>query len=412
MAGHTATIYVRYVSQLTTTSHAPIYMPLKITVAKPQGTVVTKLTNYWYSDGDVAKDGQNTRLNVPYPQDNGNTLNYVVDLNQVWEKGMPTFTPPANFASYTDVIFANQNGAAGGYKYYFDADQNVLTVDGTKYTLSVDNATAPCITGGSYKATAQNMIDHALKVDAGVFTNTKLYANGTVIATIDQNTGKITYENNDTSKKLLNAYSHSAAKHFAKIGICAYSPCNIAMSLTNNTYNAYFLRPIDAVGTDGGEFVDAHANGSTLDIAKLFNFQDWRNVKFVDGTDYSNSWLYAFYGLNKVEVKIADATTTLSGGKLGETLLSSKTEKIVLTQTDQNGNKVTSATLNLSSYNTEASGTQATYDAIVAAMGKIKYVNNGNNVQTFELRIPVEFTYTWGTVKTTVDCTVKSTMGN
>ena len=63
------------------------------------------------------------------------------------------------------------------------------------------------------------------------------------------------------------------------------------MSLTNNTYNAYFLRPIDAVGTDGGEFVDAHANGSTLDIAKLFNFQDWRNVKFVDGTDYSNSWL-------------------------------------------------------------------------------------------------------------------------
>lgn len=117
-------------------------------------------------------------------------MNYVVDLNQVWEKGMPTFTPPANFASYTDVIFANQNGAAGGYKYYFDADQNVLTVDGTKYTLSVDNATAPCITGGSYKATAQNMIDHALKVDAGVFTNTKLYANGTVIATIDQNTGK------------------------------------------------------------------------------------------------------------------------------------------------------------------------------------------------------------------------------
>ena len=60
--------------------------------------------------------------------------------------------------------------------------RQVLTVDGTKYTLSVDNATAPCITGGSYKATAQNMIDHALKVDAGVFTNTKLYANGTAVS--------------------------------------------------------------------------------------------------------------------------------------------------------------------------------------------------------------------------------------
>ena len=128
----------------------------------------------------------------------------------------------------------------------------------------------------------------------------------------------------------------------------------------------------------------------------------------IDGKKYTPQEISAMI-LQKLK---ADATTTLSGGKLGETLLSSKTEKIVLTQTDQNGNKVTSATLNLSSYNTEASGTQATYDAIVAAMGKIKYVNNGNNVQTFELRIPVEFTYTWGTVKTTVDCTVKSTMGN
>ena len=96
-----------------------------------------------------------------------------------------------------------------------------------------------------------------------------------------------------------------------------------------------------------------------------------------------------------------------SASELKKYSLWSKVDK-----TDKDGNKVTSATLNLSSYNTEASGTQATYDAIVAAMGKIKYVNNGNNVQTFELRIPVEFTYTWGTVKTTVDCTVKSTMGN
>ena len=64
------------------------------------------------------------------------------------------------------------------------------------------------------------------------------------------------------------------------------------MSFDEQYINAYLLRPIDAVGTDGGESADAHANGSTLDIAiKLFNFQDWRNVKFVDGTDYSNSWL-------------------------------------------------------------------------------------------------------------------------
>ena len=189
----------------------------------------------------------------------------------------------------------NQNGAAGGYiSITSTLIKNVLTVDGTKYTLSVDNATAPCITGGSYKATAQNMIDHALKVDAGVFTNTKLYANGTVIATIDQNTGKITYENNDASKKLLNAYSHSAAKHFAKdryLCIQSLQHCNVF----DEQYIQCILPPSYRRSRyRWWRMVDAHANGSTLDIAKLFNFQDWRNVKFVDGTDYSNSWLYAF----------------------------------------------------------------------------------------------------------------------
>lgn len=211
---------------------------------------------------------------------------------------------------------------------------------------------------------------------------------------------------------MLNAYPHDAAKHFAQIGICAYSPCGVAMSLTNNSYPAYFLRPIDPIGAEGGKFIDAQANGSTLDIAKLFNFQDWRNVKFVNGTDYKNCWLYAFYGLNKVEVKLAEITTTLSGGNLEETLLSSKTPDIKLTQTDKDGNTVLSSTFDLANYNKESAGVAGTYNAIVDAMGKIKYVNNGNNVQTFELRIPVEFTYTWGTIKTHVDCTVEGTMGN
>ena len=417
-AGHTATIYVRYISRLSTTAHAPIYMPLKATIAKPQGTVTAKLTNFWYNNLT------NTRLNVNYPVDNGSTAIYKVNLNQVWETGKPKFNPTANFTSFTDAIFATQNGAItgavgdGGYKYYFDAEQNDLTIKvndvNVTYTLSVDNTLADCIQGGSYPVTPESMIAHAFKVDNGVFTNTKLYANGVQIATINQTTGEITYENNPTSKILLNAFGHKEAKHFAQIGICAYSPCGIAMSLTNNSYPAYFIRPIDAVGTTNGEFIDAQANGSTLDIAKLFNFQDWRDVKFVDGTTYTNCWLYAFYGLNNVKVDLAKVTTTLSGGTLGSTLLSSKTPDIKLTQVTSTDGAVgpTGLALNFSAYNTAAQGTSATYNAIVAAMGKIKYVNNGNNVQTFELRIPVEFTYTWGTIVTYVDVTVKGTMGN
>lgn len=232
------------------------------------------------------------------------------------------------------------------------------------------------------------------------------------IATINQNDGTITYEKNATAKILLNAFDHSAAAHFANIGVTAYSTCGVAMSLDNAVYPAYFLRPIDPISVTTGEFIDAQANGSTLDIAKLFDFQDWRNVKFVDGTNYGNSWLYAYYELSNVKVDLAKVTTTLNGGSLDNTLLSTITSKIELTQISSTGTVVPSSNLNLASYNNAAEGVKATYDEVVKQMGKIKYVNNGNNVQDFKLRIPVDFTYYWGTINTYVDVTVKGTMGN
>lgn len=414
MTDHKATIYVRYISKVGA-SNAPIYMPLTVAVDKPKGTVTEKIAEYWFGDNK-----NNTRLNVAYPKDNGSAAyhDYTIDLNQVWVGNMPKFNPTTGFASFTDAIFAHQYGGyTGGYKYYFDADQAVLTVDKVEYTLSVDATTASCITGGAYKATPANMIDHALGVNSGVFTNVNLYATPkdgarAKIATINQNDGTITYEKNATAKILLNAFDHSAAAHFANIGVTAYSTCGVAMSLDNAVYPAYFLRPIDPISVTTGEFIDAQANGSTLDIAKLFDFQDWRNVKFVDGTNYGNSWLYAYYELSNVKVDLAKVTTTLNGGSLDNTLLSTITSKIELTQISSTGTVVPSSNLNLASYNNAAAGVKATYDEVVKQMGKIKYVNNGNNVQDFKLRIPVDFTYYWGTINTYVDVTVKGTMGN
>ena len=88
-----------------------------------------------------------------------------------------------------------------------------------------------------------------------------------------------------------------------------------------------------------------------------------------------------------------------------------------INQLDAAGNKVTKGTdgnpvSHLTRYNAESNGTVATWNAIVEAMGKIKYENNGNNVQGFTLRIPVEFTYDWGTISSYVDVDVKDTLGN
>ena len=66
----------------------------------------------------------------------------------------------------------------------------------------------------------------------------------------------------------------------------------------------------------------------------------------------------------------------------------------------------------MSAYNAESAGSAATFNAIVAEMGKIKYENQGLNVSDYDIRIPVEFTYDWGTIKTYVVCKVTRTQGN
>lgn len=431
---HSKTIYVRYESKQGETANAPIYMPLTATVLKPVGAVKTKIAEYWYENGTT------TRLNVAYPKDGGNTLTYVVELDQVWEVvddvNKPQFSPTTGFASYTDAIFAKQaaNSADGGYKYFFAAENNGYELPATNelpkpgYFLFVDNTKATDIFAKQYDATYDNTLQYALKSDVGVYTNTKLYAATSLtasksewkeIATINQATGEITYVKNSTSEFLLNYYGHSNAQLVAQIGVVPYTPCAIAMATQNSVYPAKFLRPIDANPVEDGEFTDAEANGSKLNIADLFHFSDWRDKKFVDfdadPVDYSNAWLFAYYNVKQVKVLIDKITTDMNGHDINNKLLSQVSTKVKFSQLNPSGADVTGTgvTVSFAAYNKQSAGTKATYDAIKAAMGQIKYENNGNNVGTFKVRIPVEFTYDWGVIqKVWVDCVVKNTIGN
>ena len=442
-ADHSKTIYVRYVrttsSPSGTSNIAPIYLPIKITVTKPEGTVVKKIQEYWYNNSI------NTRLNVPYPKDNGNSLNYTVDLNQVWEGNQPKFGQGNDYASYTDAILSNLNGdpvmnREGGYRYYFTASNNMddatvtSPIDNSTYTLvDLDGETyklfaglkssavredyADDIFGRQHEATTENEKLYALSTLSGVYKNEALYAtrisdNVTEkIAEINYTTvnGKevpqITYKNDDIAKALLNAYDHSDAKLFAYIGIVAYSECGVAMSLKDNVYPAYFLRPITMKDNNSATFEDAEANGSVINIAEVFDFVDWRDEAFKEGNNYKNVWLYAYYGLKGAKMITEDITTNLNGNDINTTKLSKVTDKIKLSQID-------GTSFDLSSYNFEAKGTVDTWKAIVGKMGQIKYENNGNNVSNFDIRIPVEFTYDWGTIRAYVTCHVVDTMGD
>ena len=151
----------------------------------------------------------------------------------------------------------------------------------------------------------------------------------------------------------------------------------------------------------------------------MFHFSDWRDKKFVDfdadPVDYSNAWLFAYYNVKQVKVLIDKITTDMNGHDINNKLLSQVSTKVKFSQLNPSGVDVTGTgvTVSFAAYNKQSAGTKATYDAIKAAMGQIKYENNGNNVGTFKVRIPVEFTYDWSVIqKVWVDCVVKNTIGN
>ena len=177
------------------------------------------------------------------------------------------------------------------------------------------------------------------------------------------------------------------------------------MSLKDNVYPAYFLRPITMKDNNSATFEDAEANGSVINIAEVFDFVDWRDEAFKEGNNYKNVWLYAYYGLKGAKMITEDITTNLNGNDINTTKLSKVTDKIKLSQIGR-------TSFDLSSYNAEAEGTVDTWKAIVGKMGQIKYENNGNNVSNFDIRIPVEFTYDWGTIRAYVTCHVVDTMGD
>lgn len=397
---HTATVYVAYVHRVAPTIYANIYVRMMVNVSKPAGNVTTKVQANWMRNQSV------TMLNVPQPTDNQLPTPFAANLNEAWATGslsMPSFNPTAGYPSYTAAIFKNQGAglATGGYKYYFTAANN-RTFDGVTY--SVDNATVKCLVAPAAVA-VKDMGDHALLADNGEYTNTVLYAKigsgaKTKIATIDQTTGVITYEDNAVAKELLNKYAsngdgldRSNAKLYAEIGICAYTPCGIAMQLTNATYPSYILRPIN-VYAGAAEFTDAVANGSRVNMFDLLTFDDWRGVAFT-GKD---AWLFAYYDVQSVTARIADMTTNAVDGTNFAKF------DAVTAAFSIDGAK------NMTWSNRTAANAENILNKAKTSFGTIVYDNTKYNKNTFKVRIPVDITYYWGTVTVNVEATVNNTL--
>ena len=265
-------------------------------------------------------------------------------------------------------------------EYVFDL-KNALV--GNK--LSVNPLTAPYAD-----------LNNELKLTFGFVTGKGLFASEdgkqvyaekeltNVVASLDPVTGIVTYAQNETAKKLLNAYGHKDLKNTvtAIVAVKATICGNIDVPVASNEFNVKFLRPIN-VEEATASFEDAETAGSTADI-KL-TFTDWRDHNFTDtkvtkGLDY-----FKYYGVKEIAVDIDNATTDLNGNSSQK--LKDLTDKVKFTFSAP-------AAISANNY------------------GNLKYENNGLTVGQFHVYFPATITYDWGTIKTTITATVGKTQSN
>lgn len=265
-------------------------------------------------------------------------------------------------------------------EYVFDL-KNALV--GNK--LSVNPLTAPYAD-----------LNNELKLTFGFVTGKGLFASEdgkqvyaekeltNVVASLDPVTGIVTYANNETAKKLLNAYGHKDLKNTvtAIVAVKATICGNIDVPVASNEFNVKFLRPIN-VEEATASFEDAETEGSTAKIN--LTFTDWRDHNFTDTKVTKGQDYFKYYGVKEIAVDIDNATTDLNGNSSQK--LKDLTDQVKFTFSAP-------ATISANKY------------------GELKYENNGLTVGQFHVYFPATITYDWGTIKTAITATVGKTQSN
>lgn len=430
------TIYVCYAlksaSDASDKTYGAIFVPLTVHVAKPQATVGSHIAEYWYNDGMNTwfKDySEGVHVNVKQPEDHTNTINdpdgFVYDFYSAWVGNKISIKDlAAGFDGYDATAMEenfdlNPTDNAASHTFYFRAENEGKTikgVSGTEYVFHVASTELfnACNIGVAYanpEYTTAFEKNNAIDGTRGVYTNKILQAavvgttNYVTVAEIVEESGapRLVIAQNDFAKDILNAYGHSEPESWTTlVGIAAVNDCGIVLSLTNNVYPARIQRPVDIVGSEDAEFIDAHANGSVVDLIDLIKCNDWREVDFVKDGDITNAWLFAYYGFKSADVDIDNITTTMNGGELGKTLLSSVSKDVKFSHVGKS----------MKFSNVSAANYKAIYDKVRDSLGQIRYDNNRGNVQEFMVRIPVDINYDWGTIRVEIDAKVKPTIGN
>ena len=364
------TIFTKYASNSDIYNFYYIGITVKV-LPNPEVTLGEKIERYWYPETIAVAERDTVKPGVPVPDDLNNVNTYVKDMDDyfVGNEVKPIKTSAAQNAKYTLKTL----GTDYNYNYQFAVKQPNVG----PYQLYLKKM-------GSGYDTANLYADN---------TDTKAVEDY-LVATIDKNSGEVVYQQNDEAKIILNLFGHKDPKSAAaNIEIVStYGSCDIP--LKNDIFTVRFQRPVSIVEGSVAKFEDAQANGSTVTLGDLLGLKDWRDETLIvkKGTKYvsaveNEKELYPYYEFKTIKIDTENALCDLNGKK-------------------QKVSEVTDALDLTTSGGTDISDVDA-FNTI-----KITYKNNEGNVQKFNLWIPVELTYSWGTLKYEIKAEVSSTKGN
>ena len=351
----------------------------------------------------------------------------------------------------TSTLKGNVAKLVGTHKYYFVPEP--VVVGG--YTITPQSSAADTkwnklfckyITGDSHvfsKAKLQETLEGcAIKYADGAFTNEDLYAvKGTSyvkIATLDPATSEITLVKNETTKAVLNAIGYEPANANIQkelrswVGVVTENSCGVAEYVKDGIFLTSWERPINLIDVATEPRIDANTNGNViyaLDLFKLYDWRGWNTATVSEAGCVANQsnmwgdhlWFWGYYNVKSITIDTTPAKvkTTLGGGSW--TTMDQISNQVELKCGNVSGNaadpktkgKVT-YTNDLTSYNSASQNAALTtfMEANKAKFGTIWYYNNGGNVETFKVKVPITIAYEWGEFTTEVEFTIKGTIGD
>ena len=429
------TRYIRFIGSAAA-KYPYIYVKLETVISRATVANVTtaeKNTNYWF-----AQDGNDEGLdaiifNVNQPLDGGTTTQFNRDILTTYKGNALTVAPAVADKKF---FFAPKNTsikALNGKTYTITPKANATDEKWNAFVCLYDLHKSAKYTTHKWGTDAQNksiLEKCAISYEDGLFTNNALYAMNnnvyTKIAEMNQATGLISLIQNDAAKDVLNAigyvenHANIMTEFHTFVGIAAKQNC-AAVNVENGSFANFVVswqRPINLRDNGNQQVVDAKTNGNYIYAYEFLRFFDFRGPVAGD-MEGANKWLWAYYNIKSIALDCTPSkvkTNMHQTNKNTFVALNTITTKAEL-GCFQNGSvkrsKVT-YNFNISSYNSHDKN-QALLDYMEAnkeLFGVLYYANNGDNVEEFDVQIPVEVTYEWGTFYSTVTVNIKRTLGN